>query len=148
MSQSLLDRLRALFPRRYRGRRGLGQRWERLAEKRLKAAGYVIRERNFRGRSAEIDLIAGESGVLCFIEVKGRSGSGFGAPEEAVTAEKQRRIARAAQEYLVRRRFSSSTRCRFDVVSVVDRGEEKPRVEIHRDAFPLPEPFGRDRVIK
>ena len=148
MGRSFLARLRALFPRRYRGRRGLGQLWESLAEKRLKAAGYVIRERNFRGRSAEIDLIAGDSGVLCFIEVKGRSGPGFGAPEDAVTAEKQRRIARAAQEYLMRRGLSSSTRCRFDVVSILDRGDGKPRVQIHRDAFPLPERFGRDRVIK
>ena len=102
MARGLLERLRAMFPRRYRGRRGLGQRWERLAEARLISAGYAVRERNFRGRSAEIDLIAEEAGDLCFVEVKGRTGPGFGAPEEAVTAEKQRRIARAAQEYLIR----------------------------------------------
>ncbi len=142
----LLNRILAALPgrRRYRGRRGVGQAWEKLAEKRLAAAGYVIRERNYRtrthGRSGEIDLIAEDSGTLCFVEVKGRSGSGFGEPAEAVTLEKQRRIARAAQEYLWRRRLSSSTRCRFDVVSIVDSGGgAEPRVEIHRDAFPLPE---------
>ena len=72
--------------------------------RRLKAAGYRIRERNYRGRSGEIDFVAEENGVLCFIEVKGRSGVGYGAPAEAVTLEKQRRIARAAQEYVRRQR--------------------------------------------
>jgi putative endonuclease len=145
---ALFERLRALLrvagARRYRGRRGLGQRWEGLAERRLAAAGYVIRERNYRSRgprgfSGEIDLIAEDSGTLCFVEVKGRRGPGFGAPAEAVTLEKQRRIARAAQEYVWRRRLPPSTRCRFDVVSVVDAGRGEPRVEILRDAFPLTE---------
>ena len=88
----------------------------------------------------EIDLIAEDSGVLCFIEVKGRSGRGFGLPAESVTLEKQRRIARVAQEYVRRRRVARSTRCRFDVVSIVEEEGGDPRVEILRDAFPLPEP--------
>jgi putative endonuclease len=141
----LLDRivatLRAGRKPRYSGTRGLGQRWEGLATKHLEAAGYVIRERNFRGRTGEIDLVAEESGVLCFIEVKGRSGTGFGLPAEAVTAAKQRRIARAAQEYLMRRRLPSSTRCRFDVVSVLDSGG-MPEVTILRGAFAMPEARG------
>ncbi len=148
--RTLVERLRALLrvpaPRRYLGRRGLGQGWEKLAEKRLAAAGYVVRERNYRTRCGEIDLIAEDSGMLCFVEVKGRSGPGFGEPAEAVTLEKQRRIARAAQEYLWRRRLAASTRCRFDVVSIMDSGGGvEPQVEIHRDAFPLPEETGPRR---
>ena len=138
----LIERLRSwIFGRRFRGRRGLGQDWEKLAERRLTAEGYRIRERNYRvAVSGEIDLIAEDSGVLCFIEVKGRSGRGFGAPAESVTLEKQRRIARVAQEYVWRRRVADSTRCRFDVVSIVEEEGGDPRVEILRDAFPLPEP--------
>ena len=143
----LVERLRSwIVGRRYRGLRGLGQGWEKLAERRLTAEGYRIRERNYRMRmhtrvpSGEVDLIAEDSGVLCFIEVKGRSGRGFGAPAESVTLEKQRRIARVAQEYVWRQRVADSTRCRFDVVSIVDDGSGNPRVEILRDAFPLPEP--------
>jgi len=143
----LVERLRSwIVGRRYRGRRGLGQGWEKLAERRLTAEGYRIRERNYRMRmhtrvpSGEVDLIAEDSGVLCFIEVKGRSGKGFGAPADSVTLEKQRRIARVAQEYVWRQRVAHSTLCRFDVVSIVDEGVGEPRVEILRDAFPLPEP--------
>jgi putative endonuclease len=129
-------------PPRYHGRRGLGQTWESLAERRLAAAGYVIRERNYRGLSGEIDLVAEDAGVLCFVEVKGKSGVGFGSPEEAVTLGKQRRIARVALDYLRRRRLAPSTPCRFDVVAVFDPGDGGPSVEIHRDAFPLPERLG------
>jgi putative endonuclease len=122
----------------YRGLRGLGQSWERLAARRLTAAGYRILERNYRALSSEIDLVAEEEGVVCFVEVKGRRGRDFGAPAEAVTLEKQRRIARAAEEYVWRRRLPASTRCRFDVVAIEDDGGE-PRVEIFRDAFRVPE---------
>ena len=107
--RAVLDRVLAAIrgdhPPRYRGTRGQGQRWEGLAAKRLVAAGYAIRDRNFHGRTGEIDLVAEENGVLCFVEVKGRSGTGFGHPAEAVTAEKQRRIALAAQEFLRVRRL-------------------------------------------
>jgi len=133
--------LAALIPERaaaYRGLRGVGQRWEALAERRLIAAGYTIRERNFRARASEIDLVAEENGVVCFIEVKGRRGPRFGAPAEAVTREKRRRIARAAEFYLLRRRLSGRP-CRFDVVSIVESPEGE-RVEIIRDAFEAPAP--------
>jgi putative endonuclease len=124
--------------RTYRGLRGKGQQWERLAARRLEAEGYTIRDRNFRARAGEIDLIAEERGVLCFIEVKGRADPGFGSPAEAVTLEKQRRIFRAAEEYLKRRRLGAPS-CRFDVVTVVAQGGSV-EVAILRNAFEEPAP--------
>ena len=129
--------------RAHRGLRGVGQRWERVAEKRLKAEGYIIRARNFRARAGEIDLIAEENGVLCFIEVKGRRGTGFGTPAEAVTLEKQRRIARAAEQYLAVKRLGSP-RCRFDVVAILE-SESGTEVTILRGAFEQPAGPGRPR---
>jgi putative endonuclease len=136
-----MEKLRLLVKpgeKKYRGLRGVGQSLERLAEKHLKKAGYRIRDRNVRMKVGEIDIIAEEKGVLCFIEVKGRSGTGFGLPAEAVTSEKQRRIYRAAEIYLQRERLGESI-CRFDIVSILDLTEGR-RVEIFRDAFrgPLP----------
>lgn len=128
---------------RPRGLRGAGWDWERVAERQLGAAGYRVLERNFRAVSGEIDFVAEEDGVLCFVEVKGRSGAGFGAPAEAVTAEKQRRIFRAAQIYL-RRRRPAETPCRFDVVTIDESGAT-PRVEILRDAFRGPFALRRRR---
>jgi putative endonuclease len=132
----LLDRLVSFFarrPPRMRGLRGVGQEWERLAEKHLKEAGYTIRARNFRTRVGEIDFVAQDGNVLCFVEVKGRHGTGFGMPEEAVNSEKQRRIFRAAQAYLQREGLEDST-CRFDVVSIL-QDDSVSNVTILRDAF-------------
>jgi putative endonuclease len=124
--------------RGYRGLRGKGQEWERLAARRLEAEGYAIRESNFRAHAGEIDFVAEEKGVLCFVEVKGRTGTGFGAPAEAVTPEKQRRIFRAAEEYLKRRHLGSPP-CRFDVVSIVETAGAAD-VTILRGAFEEPAP--------
>ncbi len=132
----LLSRLVSFLsrrPPRMRGLRGVGQEWERVAEKHLREAGYKIRARNFRTRVGEIDFVAQDGEVLCFVEVKGRHGTGFGTPEEAVNAEKQRRIFRAAQAYLQRERLENAT-CRFDVVSIL-QDESVSSVRIVRDAF-------------
>lgn len=134
--ERILQALRAPRPAGYRGLRGKGQAWERLAARRLEAEGYRILDRNFRGRSGEIDFVAEEKGTVCFIEVKGRSGSGFGSPAEAVTVEKQRRIFRTAEEYLSRRRLGSPA-CRFDVVTIVEDGERRDVVVV-RNAFEEP----------
>jgi putative endonuclease len=123
------------------GQRGVGQAWETLAEKHLKGAGYRILVRNFRTKVGEIDFVAEDGGVLCFVEVKGRHSLRFGLPEEAVNAEKQRRIFRAAQAYLQRERRENAP-CRFDVVAILD-DEARPAVTILRDAFagpPRPKP--------
>jgi len=132
----ILERLlQAVSPRKsvYRGLRGVGQRWERLAERRLTEQGYAIRDRNFRAMAGEIDFVGEENGVLCFIEVKGRRGTAFGLPGEAVTDDKQARIIRAAEEYLLRKRIGSVP-CRFDVVSILESGSGT-EVTILRDAF-------------
>jgi putative endonuclease len=129
--------------RRMRGSRGVGQDWEDLAAARLTRAGYRILERNYRAKSGEIDFIAMEGSVLCFIEVKGRRSLAFGRPEEAVGTEKQRRIIRAAQAWLRWRKPEPGAR-RFDVVSILD-GESGPSVVIFRGAFEGPLPPRRRR---
>ena len=134
--RAVLERLLAWAcekPTRPRGLRGAGYDWERLAEKRLTEAGYRILERNFRARPGELDFVAEENGVLCFVEVKGRRGLGYGTPAEAVTAEKRRRIFRTAEAWLARERRADAP-CRFDVVAILE-AEGGPRVEILRDAF-------------
>jgi putative endonuclease len=135
-ARRIADRLRGLSARP-RGARGAGWDWERAAERELVALGYRILERNYAAgpRDAEIDLVAEENGVVCFVEVKGRSSTAFGSPALAVTAEKQRRVARAARSWLARRRTPTPP-CRFDVVCVT-AVDGRVDVEIIRDAFRL-----------
>lgn len=95
----------------------LGRAGEQLATDHLLANGYVILARNWRCREGELDLVATTSGVLVVAEVKTRSGRGFGAPAEAVTAAKAARIRSLA----VRWRQEQGLRwcpLRFDVIAV------------------------------
>ena len=73
-------------PERADPRRALGARGEALAAALLARAGYRIAARNVRAAGVELDLVAVRGGLVVVVEVKTRSGRGFGAPEEAVDA--------------------------------------------------------------
>ena len=115
------------------GRQSLGKIGEELACAELVRRGYAILERRYRSRYGEIDIIARAGGTLVFIEVKARSGHAFGGGGAAVTRQKQQRIARMADEFLLRRRIVDQP-CRFDVVTV-DVGGDPPRIEVYPHAF-------------
>ena len=75
-------------------------------------------ERQYRCRWGEIDLIARTAdGILCFVEVKTRSGGAIAPPREAVTAAKRRRLRDAAGWYLAQT-GQDDCLCRFDVAEV------------------------------
>lgn len=119
----------------------LGDRGEEIAVGYLQAQGYVVLDRNYRFERAELDLVCFEpaedpsaGGELVFAEVKTRTGLGYGRPEEAVSSAKQRHIVRAARAYLYERRLEK-TACRFDVISVLLRGEAEPEIEHFKRAF-------------
>ncbi len=126
----------------------LGRRGEQLAAEHLRLAGYRLAASNFKlnvGRTragaivqGELDIVAYEGRVLCFVEVKTRASDWFAAPEANVDLRKQRQVSRAARAY---RRLMGQTSAphRYDVVSVVlpppdDEGRAAPpRVELLRD---------------
>jgi len=114
----------------------LGVRGETLAYWYLRQAGYTIVARNWRARSGagELDLVGWEGPILAFVEVKTRTSQAAGPPEEAVSPNKQKRVIKAAREYLqqLKRRPVS---CRFDVVSVSLHPQEGLQVRLIKDAF-------------
>lgn len=76
-------------------------RWgEALAAEFLVARNYEILDRNARTPYGELDLIARQGSVSVFVEVKTRSSTAYGLPEEAVTPAKQAHILASAQHYL------------------------------------------------
>jgi putative endonuclease len=95
-----------------------GRRGEEAAYFHLRKLGYTIVARNFRSPRCrgEIDLIAWDNDVLCFIEVKTRSTRDIKPGEAAVDRHKRREIAAVARDYL--RHLPPSCQWRFDVVSV------------------------------
>ena len=74
---------------------------ENLARKHLEDKGYKILEMNYRSkRWGEIDIVALEGNTLVFVEVKARTGLIHGAPLEAITNHKIRKLMRTAQYYI------------------------------------------------
>ena len=97
--------------------RDLGMSGEDYAANYLEASGWRIVERNYRIRSAEIDLIVERGGLIVFVEVKTRRSKKFGRPAEAVTLNKQRKIIEAASVFMQRAEYIGSA-CRFDVIEI------------------------------
>ena len=101
--------------------KNLGNAGELFAANYLEQHGYKILEKNFRVRSAEIDIIAELDGVIVFVEVKTRSDTKHGLPAEAVNFRKQKKIIEAAGVFLQDEKYFDSP-CRFDVIEIYSDG--------------------------
>jgi len=118
-------------------RRRRGQLGEAAAAAYLEQKGYRIKERNYRCPLGELDIIAADGGEIVFIEVRTRSSTAFGTPQESIDARKQLRLRRLAAYYLNARGLAGQA-CRFDVVAVrldVDGQERVTGIEVIKGAF-------------
>lgn len=117
----------------------VGRIGEDLAARFLEKNGYRLVLANFKvpiGRnrrgvavSGEIDLVALDEDVLCFIEVKTRSSADFASPLSAVDVRKQRQITRTARVY--RKIFHLQTfKFRYDVISIVLNETCEPTIDL------------------
>lgn len=99
-------------------RQELGALGEQIAVDHLSGLGMSILARNWRCRYGELDIVAAENGdTVVFVEVKTRSGDGFGGVEQAVTPRKVRRLRRLAGLWLAGQ-DSRWSQVRIDVVGV------------------------------
>ena len=80
-------------------RQEIGKQGEKLALEFLKRKGYHIHETNSRCREGEIDIVARHKDYLVFIEVRTKTSSEFGSPEESITPTKRKRLRDVASRY-------------------------------------------------
>ena len=117
----------------------LGDRGEKIAAEHLIRSGFEIVVTNFKvpvGRNSngvavtgEIDIIAIDGDMLCFVEVKTRSSEDFAPAITAVDRRKQRQITRTSKVY--RRMFHlEKATVRFDVVTVILPKDSKPNITL------------------
>lgn len=102
--------------------RQTGAEKEALAVVYLEKQGFTVRERNFRCRQGEIDIIGEDGEYLVFLEVKYRKNRSYDSALAAVGEAKKRRICRTADYYRYRKHISQDTPVRYDVVGI--QGEE------------------------
>ena len=121
---------------------------EVLAQKYLLNKGYKILDTNVKLANAEIDIVAlcpkrvlikdlkkeyktgllikssylagkkNTQDTLVFVEVKSRTSTDYGLPQEAVTDAKQRKIRRCAETYINRPKFENMP-IRYDIIAIV-----------------------------
>jgi putative endonuclease len=105
-------------------------RAERRAAWWYRLRGWRVLGANVWAAGNEVDLIVRRGRQLRFVEVKEKRGPRYGDPREAVTDEKQRRVARAAETWLAAHPELDGLDVGFDVVAV-----REGRLERLADAF-------------
>ena len=116
-------------------RKEVGAIGEKLARNFLKKKGYRIHETNFRCREGEIDIVAERKDYLVFIEVRTKTSSNFGNPEESVTYTKKEKVVASALAYLNSHQ-NLPPQWRIDFVAIELNQEGKAtRIEIIENAI-------------
>ncbi len=110
----------------------LGKKGEQLAVNFLVENNYEIIERNYRFDKAEVDIIAQKEDVLAIIEVKTRSTTTFGNPQDFVKPKQIQRLVKAVDEYVTVNGLDVEVR--FDIIAIV-KDNKQFKIEHLKDAF-------------
>jgi putative endonuclease len=112
---------------------GTGKKGEALAISYLEANGFGILHQNWRYGRYEVDVIAHKENVLHFIEVKTRSTSVFGRPEESVGEKKINNLMNASEEFQFR--HPEWKRVQYDVLSIQLHNNGEPEYFFIEDVY-------------
>lgn len=110
----------------------LGKKGEELAATILLQKGYTILETNWRYRKAEIDILAQKNNILVVVEVKTRSSSYYGDPQNFINSKKVQLLIKAVNQYINRKNLNLEVR--FDIIAVI-KSQEKLEIEHLENAF-------------
>jgi putative endonuclease len=111
-----------------------GNEAEELACAYLESKDWIILDRNYYFQKAEVDIVATDRNYIIFIEVKMRSDTYFGQPEEHITPAQELNIKKAAEAWMYERKMETAI-ARFDVISIIQKGNEAPQITHFKDAF-------------
>lgn len=119
-------------------RQTLGRVGEQLAKYYLEELGFHILEKNWRHQLGELDIIALDDQTVVAVEVKTRSGVGYGHPFESITTDKVRRLRRLLVAW-VRQAVQGDTQIngrafrydalRVDAIGIVLRRGQEAKIE-------------------
>lgn len=110
----------------------LGKKGEKLAADFLVKKGYTILEKNWYYQKAEVDIIAKLEDTLAVIEVKTRSNTDFGNPQDFVSSKKIKLLVGAIDEYVTTKNLDVEVR--FDIIAIV-KTDNQFSIEHIEDAF-------------
>lgn len=102
---------------------------ERRAARHYRLRGYRLLAANVRVGRDELDLVVRRGRRLVVVEVKEKTGSGYGDPLEMVDGEKLRHVCRAARAWLAAHPETAGLDVGIEVVGVTPAGIERVRFE-------------------
>ena len=110
-----------------------GKKGETLALDWLAANGYRILHRNWRHGRYEVDLVAAKSGAIHLIEVKCRTSTAYGSPEQSVSRRKIEHFLQGAQGWLLF--HPGMARVQYDVLAITLQNDKPPEFALFEDVY-------------
>lgn len=111
----------------------LGRKGEELAKLYLEEKGYEILDENWVYGKSEIDIIAYKNGLMVFVEVKSRTSTAFGQPEDFVQKAKQKQMELASLQYI--EIMNHQNEIRFDIIAITFKKDNTYNLNHIEDAF-------------
>lgn len=105
----MLNKFRALHLNR-------GDKAEQQALDYLQHQGLQLIDKNYRCKHGEIDLVMMDGPTLVIVEVRFRQSNKYGGALESITWQKQSRIIKTTQHYIMNHSITGPIR--FDVVAM------------------------------
>jgi len=124
----------------------IGNFGERIAESYLKKKGYRILDKNYSFRilgnpqKGEIDIVAKKDDLIVFVEVKTLRLASFSQgesflPEEKVDFQKQRKLIKTAESWLMKNKIPLDVKWQIDVISIrINLENKKAKVRHFQNA--------------
>jgi putative endonuclease len=112
----------------------VGQKGEELARKFLEKEGLIFRQANLRVPGGEIDLLMEDKTKreLVFVEVRTRTNSEFGSPEESLSPNKRHVLKRSIAMHM--QNYPWNTNYRLDLVAIMIK-DGNPKITHYKDIF-------------
>ena len=112
----------------------LGQKGEQLSVELMEKKGFKILHRNWKMGHLEMDIIAANKNEIAFVEVKTRTSTFRGQPEEAVDVVKRKRMIAAANAYI--KYYHEERKPRFDIIGIlINKSGEIEQITHLENAF-------------
>lgn len=110
-----------------------GNKGEDAAANWLLQNNYAILHRNWRFKHSEVDIIATKNNKLHFVEVKTRTNTKFGLPEESITQTKMNALKKAAIGFL--EQYPMYQYLQFDVMAITLNKNKTEEIFLIEDVF-------------
>ena len=115
----------------------IGERGEEAAFFYLRHRGFIVVAQRWNDGPlpGDIDLIAWDGEVLCFVEVKSRTSRDVATASSAVDKNKRKTLRRLARQYMRHLPETVTPETRFDIVTVYDVPGQARQVQLIPAAF-------------